>query len=84
MHFGFSLGFTTPIQFVELLVIRYNLDESLKNQMIQLCYISLSSLALLQEKGSLLALSLLIMLKPDVQIDLVGNDYLRHEIGWRI
>lgn len=52
--------------------------------MIQLCYRSLSNLTLWQGRGSLLALACFSMLKPDIEMGLERNEYIKYELGWRL
>lgn len=66
LHLNFNLSLPSALQFIDLLRVRYNLDRSTRDKLISICYRSLNSLALWQERGSLLAMACLHVLRPDL------------------
>lgn len=71
------------LHFIDLLRLRYSLDGSVREKLIALCYKSLNSLALWQERPSLLAMAALHLLCPHVDLGQSRSQELQAELQWR-
>lgn len=84
LHLNFNLGLPSALQFIDLLRVRYSLDRSTRDRLISICYRSLNSLALWQERGSLLAMACLHVLRPDLELGQSRSVELQGELKWRV
>ena len=84
LHLDFNLSFPNVLHFIDLLRVRYNLPAALRERLIAICYRSLNSLALWQERGSLLALAALHVLLPEVEVGQSQSEELGAELKWRV
>jgi hypothetical protein len=84
LHLNFNLSFPNVLQFIDLLRVRYNLDRPVRDKLISICYKSLNSLALWQERGSLLAMACLYVLQPELELGQSRSQELLAELKWRV
>jgi hypothetical protein len=84
LHLNFNLSFPTVLHFVDLLRLRYNLERPAREKLISLCYQSLNSLVLWQEKGSLLAMACLHLLHPELELGQSCCEEFSAELRWRV
>lgn len=68
LHLNFNLSLPTVLHFIDLLRLRYGLDSSVREKLITICYKSLNSLSLWQERPSLLAMAALHLFSPSLDM----------------
>jgi len=69
----FDLSFVSPLKFVDLLCLKYALPPSIQQHVYHICKATITRDELIYMKPSVIALSCLSIVKPELQLFCQGN-----------